>query len=212
MLNFRDKDSRTANIVSLVAILLLVLMLVYAFVPKPKPGTSLGRLNQTVRDTNNSTQEAKVRSDEAKATIEKRSWSEGPEKVAPLALTKVNQYVRETGVRLLAFRPQRSLPGKDLQPVPFLVSVEGTYPKIMAFCQKLDFQEPRLAVNLIQVASADSSSDKVSASIGLTAYAKVPDPPATPSPLTTSSSTKSGSAPSVPTTDTTKPKDVTKNG
>ena len=212
MLNFRDKDSRTANIVSLVAILLLVLMLVYAFVPKPKPGTSLSRLNQTVRDTNNSTQEAKVRSDEAKATIEKRSWSEGPEKVAPLALTKVNQYVGETGVRLLAFRPQRSLPGKDLQPVPFLVSVEGTYPKIMAFCQKLDFQEPRLAVNLIQVASADSSSDKVSASIGLTAYAKVPDPPATPSPSTSSPSTKPGSAPSVPTTGPTKPKDVTKNG
>jgi len=207
MLNFRDKDTRTANVVSLVAILLLVLMLLYAFVPKPKPGTSLGRLNQSVRDTNNSTQEAKARSDEAKATIEKRSWSEGPEKVAPLALTKVNQYVSETGVRLLAFRPQRSLAGKDLQPVPFLVSVEGTYPKIMAFCQKLDFQEPKLAVNLVQVASADSASDKVTASIGLTAYAKVPDPPVAIAP-----SAKPGTGTTTQTPSTSKPKDETKNG
>ena len=60
--------------------------------------------------------------------------------------------------------------------MPFLVTVEGPYPSVTLFCQDIDKQATKLAVNLIQIASSDAASNAVTASIGLIAYVNVAEP------------------------------------
>ena len=174
MLDFKDKDNKTFSTVSAVCIFLLVVMFGYLlFAPKPaykRSAAKQGRMEMTLKL---SAQTARERKESAEATIKNRTWDGTAEKLTPIALARVNSYVAKAGVHLLAFRPQRSVVGKKLESIPFLVSVEGEYPKVMNFFRTLDKEDPKIALNLIQVSSADNSSDKVTGSAGLVAYVKV---------------------------------------
>lgn len=181
MFDFKDKDSKTYSTISAACVFLLVVMFGYLlFAPKPtykRSAAKQGRMEMTLKL---SAQKAQERKAAAEKTINNRTWEGTAEKLTPIALAQVNTYVAKTGVNLLAFRPQRPVIGKKLESIPYLVSVEGEYPKVMKFFRTLDKDNQKLAVSLIQVSSADNASDRVTGSAGLLAYVKVLPAPSEP--------------------------------
>jgi len=127
------------------------------------------------------TKAAEDRVMEANLQLAAQTWPGDAQQIAPVALAKVTQLVQARRLRLVAFRPQRTTANGDLTQLPFLVTVEGSYPGVVAFTKDLEAPSTKLAVSLVQIASADAGSDQVTASVGLVAFM----PPAKADPATT---------------------------
>ncbi|MDX2065622.1 MAG: type 4a pilus biogenesis protein PilO [Fimbriimonadaceae bacterium] len=116
--------------------------------------------------------EAKSRAAAARQVIDRTVWNTPIDKISPLALANVNGYVGKHGLNLIRFQPQRNGSVAKLSQLPFVLTVDGSFPKVMALLDEFRSADRRLAVNLVQIASADQSSSKVTATIGLVAFAK----------------------------------------
>lgn len=100
-------------------------------------------------------------------------WTSSIDAVAPSALAKVTALAKTRQVKLGAFRPERTTQLNGLTEVPFLVSVDGTFPNTIAFIRDLEGSSSKLAVSQAQMSSSDGNSDRVTASVGIVAYVKL---------------------------------------
>ncbi len=106
----------------------------------------------------------------AKATVISRTWSEQPAAIQDKVLTLTATLAKKRGLSFIRLLPQRVSLSDPLEQYPFLLVVEGPFPKVAALEKDLELPANRLAVSLFQITSSDSESDKVSASIGLVAH------------------------------------------
>jgi Tfp pilus assembly protein PilO len=104
------------------------------------------------------------------ASIVSQTWNMPEQQVGPVALANVTRLVAKNRLNLISLRPQRRSDDAVFVQLPYLLTVEGSYLQVLALCRELENPANRLAMNLVQIASADASSDKVTASIGLVAY------------------------------------------
>jgi len=178
-----------------VALVLMVLIVAFdLLVPKPKaPLTDAQHQIDVDKKTNEALSE-KVLLAQARKDNQRFLWSMPVDKIGPTALSAVNELARVHQVTITAFRPQKQNEQSGLLLLPYLIVMQGTYPGVTGFLHDLQATSTKLAVNLVQVAAADQSTDQVNASIGVIAYTTPPEPPATPAPATSSTS-KSTSAP-----------------
>jgi len=174
MINLRDPRALPSSLITIGSLVALAGALAWmVFVPGPTAqdlkDLSVKHSNQLV-ETRATTVKAKDRTVEVKAEIDRLMWTGDAQTVAPAALAKVNALVAKSGIRLVGFRPQRVSSVGELSQLPFLVTVEGTYPTILAFVKLLEQPSSKLAVSLFQLASADSESDRVTGTINIVAY------------------------------------------
>lgn len=118
------------------------------------------------------TSDAQRRLEREKAAAERRLWPGRPEDVAPAALDRVSRLAASERLQLVTLRPQRTNEAAGLTLVPTTVTVEGPFPRSMAFLRKLEAPENRLAVSSIQINSVDGASDRVSMTLGLVAFTR----------------------------------------
>jgi Tfp pilus assembly protein PilO len=97
-------------------------------------------------------------------------WDQNADIIGPTALSQINAFARARGVRLASFRPQQVATDGDLTRQPYLITLEGSFPNVMAFLRDVQAPEIKLAVHLVQMTAADGRSDIVNANIGVTAY------------------------------------------
>ncbi len=102
--------------------------------------------------------------------IQELTWVEQPEQVEPRALDIVSRVADRSRTKILGFRPQRTVLSGGLEQLPFLVTLEGSFPNILTTARDLGTRSNRLAVTSIQVASADAASDRVTATVGIVAF------------------------------------------
>lgn len=174
-------DSKKLPLVlSIVALVALVLVGAFVlFVPKPSTAGLARAENRKQMDARIKTKNAEDRIAAAEA-IERRFVTKGTdEQIAPLALAQVNLALQGTDLKLVAFRPQRAGSTAGLDQLPYLVTVEGTYPDVLKFAEALERPMTKLALNLFQISSADNASDRVTASLGVIAYGRAPVIPTT---------------------------------
>lgn len=165
------RDDLAANIVIVIsAIALAFLLIVLILQPMPKAEGLQSKHRRDMRTAEQATVKARDRIKELDASIATVTWTGAAQQVGPIALSKVTALAKARGVKLNQFRPQRTVTVGDLTQQPFLASVEGPYPAVIAFAKDLETRDTRLAVNLIQVSSADANTDRVLASIGVVAY------------------------------------------
>lgn len=114
-------------------------------------------------------------------------WLSNAERIGSVSLNKVTSLAAARGLKLLAFRPQRSVQEEDLIRLPYTISIEGPYVGIVGFLKGLESPANKLAMNMVQIASADPNSDRVSATVGVIAFQKIPEakPIVTPKPKAT---------------------------
>lgn len=175
MINFRDRSEWGISIVVLASLLAMAGALVWMLlVPKP---TTVG-MSKEKRDkefkVRLATTEARERLIDLRTSIDKRVWPGDPDNVAPSALDRISRLARRQDLKLVALRPQRAETIHDMTMLPFIVTVEGPFPKAIAFVRSLEAPEHRMAVSLIQINATDGGSDAVTLTLGLTAYAQVP--------------------------------------
>jgi hypothetical protein len=204
-LNFRDREQAVPNAISLASILILVVLLLWMLLgqkPTVKGLATSQRKNEMKAKI--ATRNAEERAESANKWLTDYAWKGTEQNVTPVALASVNGLLEPTKIKMISFRPQRMAVGGKLSQVPYVLTLEGSFAEVKALIPRLERKENKLAVNLVQIASADSASDKVTATIGLIAYL-APEPPKLAEPTTVPSGAKKASR-------TTQPKEQTKGG
>ena len=204
-MNFRDREQAVPNAISLASILILVVLLLWMLLgqkPTVKGLATSQRKNEMKAKI--ATRNAEERAESANKWLTDYAWKGTEQNVTPVALASVNGLLEPTKIKMISFRPQRMAVGGKLSQVPYVLTLEGSFAEVKALIPRLERKENKLAVNLVQIASADSASDKVTATIGLIAYL-APEPPKLAEPTTVPSGAKKASR-------TTQPKEQTKGG
>jgi Tfp pilus assembly protein PilO len=107
-----------------------------------------------------------------KTSVDGHTWAVPADQVGPQALAKVAALAKVHNLKLVAFRPQKANDAEGLVQLPFLILLDGPFHDVMEFMQDLDKPDTKLAVSLVQMASADEATNRVTATVGAAAYLK----------------------------------------
>lgn len=168
-----DTKATTTSLYGLAAVLLAGSLIGLVW-PKPSAKDALNKEKTDTKKYKASIQKAETDTVVAKAAVISRTWSEQPAAIQDKVLTLTATLAKQRGVTFVRLQPQRNSTADPLEQYPFLLVVEGPFPKVAELEKDLELPANRLAVSLFQITSSDSESNKVSASIGLVAH-RVPE-------------------------------------
>jgi hypothetical protein len=182
MIVIRYREDPTAAIITAAAIVLLIGSVAFMFLaPKPDIAKATKSQKDRIFKARLATQTAEQNRAQAETYVATNTWSGNIEIISPTALGRVTQVAKQRGLNLLSFRPQRASDTVTPIQLPFLATVEGSYPAILQFTRDLETKGSRLAVSSVMISSTDAASDRVTASVGLIAIVN-PTTPAVAAP------------------------------
>jgi Tfp pilus assembly protein PilO len=173
MMRARTQADLIANGLIVTSLLVVVALAIFMKVSPAPTVEGLAKAKQLSR--NKVDQEialAKAQNRQLTASIDAHTWPIPADQVGPQALAKVTALAKSHNVKLVAFRPQKQNDAEGLIQLPFLILVDGQFTSVMQFMKDLDKTDTKLAVSLVQMASADEATDRVTASVGAAAYLK----------------------------------------
>ena len=198
MIDLKNKDELTTNVVILGSLAVFFLaggsMVLLPKPAGPNPKSQRVAVNR-IRAT---TSAMHKQIDSERKEFSSKTWEGTPEEVGPVVLKQVNTYLQSRHLKLVGFHAEKAMEMPNITLIPFVMSVDGAFTNVMAFMKSIEKPETKLVVNLFQVSNSNQSDDKVTASIGLTAY-QLPQPTVDSS--TTSTDKKSSSTSASPETD-----------
>lgn len=163
---------KTWNIVAFCALIVLAAIAMYDLVV-PKPAEAKTKQQRTF-DVNMQMHNVEIhKSDLAKAQAASARyiWSvKKTDEIGASSLKTITAMAQKHKVTVLGFRPQKATSDSGLQVLPYLIILEGDFPGMSAFLNDLENVQTKLAVTMVQLASADANTDRVNANIGVTAY------------------------------------------
>ena len=106
----------------------------------------------------------------AKTKVDAQTWTGNAEEVGPGSLAAMNTLATKYKVKLSGFRPERTSQAGGLDLLPYSVTATGGFMDVLNFAKAIENPTNKLAVDSLQIASSEASSDQVIANIGLTAY------------------------------------------
>jgi len=142
-------------------------------VPAPKAGNTSQERSAARKKLAIELDSATARADEVSKLNSSFTWSMAGDQVGPSALDQVSKSCAQRQIKLSSFRPQRAFVDQSLEGMGFVATLEGTFTSVAAFIKDMESSNSKLAVNMVQLASADGSTDAVTANIGFIAYAEV---------------------------------------
>lgn len=188
---------RTANMVMIVAGAAMVATLAYdRFVPQPTQQMSPTARNENISKINREKHDAMDREMAELDYVKSKTWTVDVEQIGPKVLSIATDVAKGHGLTVTAFRPQRTVEDGKLLRVPFLATIDGSYPQVAAFLRSMEDSSGNVAITMVQLSSSDGVSDQVTATIGLMVLKEPvkPPPPAKTEPAKTEpAKTASGS-------------------
>lgn len=174
MISFRTRSESITSIAILVALFVLVATgIVMAFVPKPSvAGVATGKI-RSQRELDDRIAKLEAERLASRVSINSLVWTQAVAEVGPKALESVTAFAQRNGLKLIAFRPQKTAEINELTQLPFVISIEGAYPNIMRFVKDLETPSLKLGTGMVQVSTSDPNSDLVAATISVVAYRKL---------------------------------------
>jgi hypothetical protein len=175
MMNFRDKNQALPSSLLVAALLIAIGTVLYiTFVPVPTTSTVAATEKKRTDDLRGKTTRAQ-RNLHEKLTLVGAYTFNGQEQDADSAtLALVTKLAANRNLKLVGFRPQRALDAGQLTQLPYLVSVSGKFPDVVAFSYDLEAKGTKLSVNLVQLAASDTSTDDVTANLNVVGYLNQP--------------------------------------
>lgn len=150
--------------------LLTTSLVMFLFVHPPSTkgiqGKKLAKLRQASIAIDNANERIAV----IEQVFEKTKWKEKPDLITGQVLSIVRAATSKASVKMISFRPQRTVETTDLLQLPYVLAVDGSFPNVVKFVQSIEESDAKLAVSSFQLASAEGTSDFVTASVGLVAY------------------------------------------
>jgi|GEM_PF-3309719 len=177
MISFKTRNDAASGVLMILGIVLVVGAAGWALVKLPDkrtvvaPPPGLAKQQSEIDD-------AARKQTSLQNEINQMDWGEGPDEVVPEALAVINRLAVLHHLKVTAFRPQKSVSVVGMTEIPFALTVEGTFLDTMGFVRDLETTDTKLAVNLVQVNSAESSTDHVSGTVNFVAYLKAAPAPA----------------------------------
>ena len=86
------------------------------------------------------------------------------------AMSMLEKFARQNNLKIISFRPQRLEEEAGLERMPYQITLEGAFPKVISFVRTVETPATKIAVTNVQIASSDGASDAVTATISLVAY------------------------------------------
>jgi Tfp pilus assembly protein PilO len=183
MKGFSLKKEQGWTVLSIVAVGWILFLVAFTmFVPKPAPKSAAARTYEEMRAKRELAELEAVLA-EARKEVDRLTWQGTVDEISPAVLNEVTRLAAERRVSVLALRPQREAIEGRLARLPYMLNVDGPFPQVSEFIADLETGANRVAVSLVQIASSDGASDRVSATVGLTAFRQLPEtspPPASP--------------------------------
>jgi len=134
-------------------------------------GTALASAKRVrVATLNEAKYEASRRMAVDKMIVARRTWAVSPDLLGSQALGVLEGLAGKAHLTLADFRTDPPAQIGKITEVPIAVVVEGTFPDVMSFVDKLEDPESKLALTMLQVAASDPRSDKVSATLELAGF------------------------------------------
>jgi Tfp pilus assembly protein PilO len=163
-----EQSWRAATIVAMV--LCVLLLAFHLFVPRQRLAANTARHQA---DELKLMQEVKDLRDRVSLmqTVNATHVSQGPgDSVGAEAMATVSNLAKTSNLKLIAFRPQRPQIDGVLTRNAYLAALEGPYPNVVRLVNTIEKSSKKLAVQSMQLASADGATDKVTASVTVVAY------------------------------------------
>ena len=175
MMNFRDKNQALPSGLLVVALLITLGTAPYiSFVPVPTTASvAASEKKKTGEDRANITR-AQTNLHEKLTMVGNYAFNGQEQDADSTTLALVTKLTLNRNLKLVGFRPQRAADAGQLTQLPYLVSVSGKFPDVLAFTNDLEAKGTRLSVNLAQMAASDTSTDDVTANLNLVGYLNQP--------------------------------------
>ncbi|MCW5942975.1 MAG: hypothetical protein KIS66_12130 [Fimbriimonadaceae bacterium] len=170
MKELKLKPEQAWNVVSVIAIVAIVALFWMALHPPSANVGNLKEVRKARREDRSTAEKASEKAKQIETSLASLTWKGSADEIGPQALGTVTRLAQAAQVTATAFRPQRIQDDGGLPQMAFLVTVEGRYPNVVSLLRNLEKPETKMAVTLLQMASADASNDMVNATIGLTAF------------------------------------------
>jgi len=170
MISFKSKADTGASVAILVALAVMLAAAIIQFAPKPTSAAMAKGAERSRDQIKDEIGKLEASNAELTSQVNEKIWSMPLDDIGPKALQTVSGYVQKAHLKLVAFRPQKTVEVNGLTQIPFLISVEGSYPGMMELLRELDLPDAKVATNTVQLTSTDGSSDKVTGTIVAVAY------------------------------------------
>jgi hypothetical protein len=105
-----------------------------------------------------------------KKALKDHTWDISPDLLGSQTLGAMVDMADKSHLKLADFRTDPPLQVAHLTEVPMAVVVEGSFTDVMGLVSKLEDPKSKLAVTMLQVASSDVHSDRVTATVGLAGF------------------------------------------
>jgi hypothetical protein len=159
------------NVVTIIAVILFAGVALFdTFAPKPVVTKTKRQFGQDRAVALKQAEEEKEKLQVAQNDVSKYVWSANSN-VQSQSLSTVTALATKYKVQLQSFRPERSTEEDGLVHMPYLILVQGDYLSVTKMLKDVENPRNKLAVNMVQYSSADTSTDRVNATIGVIAYA-----------------------------------------
>lgn len=171
MINLKAKDEMATNAAFLIAFLVILGSLAFAFLaPKPDVKAVITKRNADEKKIFDEVDQNRKAFNASQAKVLASTWTGSATKIGPGALTAMNALAAQHKVKLSGFRPERVTQASGLELDPYTVTAEGSYPDVINFIKAIENPDTKLCVDSILAASSDANGDAVAANIGITAY------------------------------------------
>lgn len=171
MLDFKDQKLMPLSVAAVIGFIIMIANLGFIWtIKKPAKATKVNPRISQLKQANDAIVLAGRSKKEAEKEVNGMVWTISVEELGPTALGAVNKMIDPKKLKVTSFRPQRALPVKGLTMVPYTLSVEGSFLDVVSLARNIDKDPNKMSVTMLQISSADANTDKVAATINLTAF------------------------------------------
>ena len=175
MMNFRDKNQALpTTLLGLALVIATGAVLYMALVPVPTTQSVKSDEQKHSNDDRRNTGKAQRDLHDELTVISDNAFNGQEQDADSAILDLVTKLTAKRNVKLVGFRPQRTVDAGQLTQLPYIVSVSGSFPNIIAFTGDLEAKGTKLAVNTVQMAASDTSTDNVTGNISVVGYLNTP--------------------------------------
>ena len=173
-MNFRDPEQRLASGLFVTATVALAAAFVAMLWLLTGHGPSTVGMAAKAKKAQTTARVAREKADKtavaAKADLDAMIWPALPQEVTAKTLNAISDLSKQNRLKLISFRPLREIDTPEVIQLPWQVTVDGSFKDVVAFERSLEKPERKLAITLVQIAAADASTDRVTATLGLLAF------------------------------------------
>jgi Tfp pilus assembly protein PilO len=171
MISFKSKEDSLPSALILLSIVIVIGVIAYVlFFPAPNVQVVNRQELTKQRNLERSIQVDQEEAKEARAAIAPRLWKGDENHVGASVLALVTNTTLQDGVKLTAFRPQRTVDLQGVTELPYVIQLSGPYSGIRAVMHTLDSSDSKIVLQSAEVNASEEVTGSVTSSVGICAF------------------------------------------